>query len=69
MKEYLQPVESVLFKKLVPTLFGGDKPEIPRNIIALNPKDGGLGIENPGNVAAYQFQSSKVKNQIHCETI
>lgn len=69
MEEYLEPVESVLVEKLIPALFGGDKPDIPRDIIALNPNDGGLGIENPGKIAASQFQASKIKTQIHVETI
>ena len=46
-EEYLEPIESVLFDKFVPALFGGEKPTVPNELLALNPKEGGLGLENP----------------------
>ena len=69
MEEYLEPIEAVLVEKLIPAFFGGDSPDIPREIIALNPNDGGLGIENLEETAAFQFQASKIKTQIHVDTI
>ena len=68
-EDYLEPVESVLFDKLVPALFGGDKPDIPNEILTLNPKDGGLGIQNPRWIAQSQYKDSKLKTAIHSETI
>ena len=68
-EDYLEPVESVLFDKLVPALFGGEKPDIPNKILTLNPKDGGLGIQNPRWIAQSQYKDSKLKTAIHSETI
>jgi len=47
-EEYLEPVDSLLYDSFIPTLFGSSTPpEIPSSLIALNPKDGGLGIQKP----------------------
>ena len=69
LEDYLDPVESVLFDKLVPALFGGEPPDVPKEILSLNPKDGGLGIENPKDIAANQYKASIQKTKIHKETI
>ena len=69
MEEHLHPVESVLGNKLIPAMFGGDHPDVPDELLALNPKDGGLGIESPLSIATDQYSASKFKTQIHTETI
>ena len=35
----------------------------------MNPKDGGIGIENPGSIAKEQYEASRYKTQIHVLTI
>ena len=69
MEEHLHSVESVLGNKLIPAMFGGDHPDVPDELLALNPKDGGLGIESPLSIATDQYSASKFKTQIHTETI
>ena len=62
-------MESVLSNKFNPVIFGGDRPDVPDELLALNPKDGGLGIEIPLSIATYQYNASMFKTQIHTETI
>ena len=51
-------------------MFGSSTPpEIPSSLIALNPKDGGLGIQKPSEVSKNQFEASITKTAIHVETI
>ena len=69
IEEHLHPVESVLSNKFIPAIFGGDRPDVPDELLALNPKDGGLGMESPLSIAAYQYNASVFKTQIHTETI
>ena len=69
MEEHLHPVESILSNKLTPAMFGGDRPDVPDELLALNPKDGGLGIESPMSIATEQYKASKFKTQIHTDTI
>ena len=69
-EEYLEPVDSLLYDSFIPTLFGSSTPpEIPSSLIALNPKDGGLGIQKPSEVSKNQFEASITKTAIHVETI
>ena len=69
LEEHLHPIESVLFDKLVPALFGGESPDVPSELLSLNPKDGGLVIENPKSIASSQYKTSILKTKIHKETI
>ena len=68
-EEYLEPIDSVLFDKLTPNLFGGSEPDVPKELLALNPNDGGIGIERPGTMANQQFKASVLKTKIHVESI
>ena len=45
-EEYLEPVDCVLFDKLIPNLFGGSEPDVPKEPLALNANDGGIGIKS-----------------------
>ena len=42
---------------------------MPKELLSLNPKDGGLGIENPKSIAASQYKASIQKTKIHTEAI
>jgi len=69
-EEYLEPIDSLLFEKFIPTLFGREERiDLPEDLIALNPRDGGLGIEALTGGCKYQFEASLKKTQIHVDTI
>ena len=56
-KYHLQSIESVLFGNLVLTLIGVLEPDVARELISSNPKDGGLAIEHPIMNAAHQYEA------------
>ena len=69
-EEYLEPIDSLLFGTFIPTLFGREEPvDLPKELIALSPNDGGLGIEMISGNTKKQFEASKNKTRIHVETI
>jgi len=67
--EYLHPIDDLLDNKLIPTLFGAKTPEVPRDLLALNPNDGGIGINILGQVSGNQFKASSKITQPHVESI
>ena len=69
-EEYLAPIDSLLFETFIPALFAKTEPlDLPTNLISLNPKDGGLGIQKISDLAQQQFKASCTKTKIHVETI
>ena len=67
--EYLYPIDNILDNKLIPTLFGAKTPEVPRDLLALNPNDGGIGVNILGQISSNQFKASTKITQPHVESI
>ena len=58
--EYLQPLEDVIRKNLLPALLEGHEcNDIERDLLALPPKFGGMGILNPITSAQREFRNSR----------
>jgi hypothetical protein len=68
-EEYLHPIDDLLDNSLIPTLFGAKTPEVPRDLLALNPNDGGIGFNVLGRISSIQFEASKKITQPHVESI
>ena len=69
-EKYVKPVETVLAEKFIPALLGTDTPfNITREVLALNPSEGGLGIINLAKEAEEQFQASTHITQPHVQSI
>ena len=60
-QQYVEPLDAIISDKLIPTLFGYDNPmaEI-RNLLSLNPSDGGLGFPIIAEESEGQYKSSKL---------
>ena len=44
-EQFVEPVETLLTEKFIPALFGSEAPQnVPREVLSLNPSEGGLGI-------------------------
>ena len=55
-----EPLENAIKEKLIPALAGGHSPSTrDREILALPPRLGGLGIPNPRGSAESEYQNSK----------
>ena len=70
-ENFVEPVEDILSKSFLPTLFGLDTPfdDISRGIMALAPSKGGLGIPLLSEEAKIQFESSSTITKVHVESI
>ena len=70
MEDYLVPVDEFLTEQFIPTLFGTDYPlEELREVLGLNPNDGGIGIPVLSEEAKFQFDSSTTITKQHVEEI
>ena len=68
-EEYLQPIDDLLENSLIPTILGSKIPEVPRDLLALNPNDGGIGVNVLGKISSVQFQASTKITKPHVESI
>ena len=68
-EEHLDPIDELLDTNLIPTLFGDRMPKIPRDVLALNPNEGGIGIPVVRQEAKAQFDSSLKLTQHHIQSI
>ena len=58
IKDLLNPLENAIRQKLIPALAGGHNPtQLDREIIALPPRLGGLGMPNPIKIADAEHQN------------
>lgn len=67
--EYLSPIDSLLDNTLIPKLFGAETLEVPRELLALNPNDGGIGVTMLSQVSSNHFKASTRITQPHVESI
>jgi hypothetical protein len=69
-EQFVNPVETVLTEKFIPALFGTEAPNnIPREVLSLNPSEGGLGITILSKEAGEQFLASTNITQPHVQSI
>ena len=70
IENYLQPVDEILTEKFIPKLFGSDTPEANlRELYALNPSEGGLGIPSVSKEARNQYSASVLLTKPHVMSI
>lgn len=60
MSTFLEPLEIAIKTKFIPAIFGTDVSTEMRDMLALPPKMGGLGIINPVKTSGEEFENSKL---------
>lgn len=69
-EKYVEPIDKLLSEQLIPNLFGQDSPlNDLRDIIGLNPGEGGLGIPSLSKEAEAQHKSSLFVTKPHVLSI
>ena len=69
-EQYLEPIDTFLTDNFIPTLFGSDTPnDVPREVLSLNPSEGGLGINILSQDANNQFLASTNITTPHVQSI
>ena len=69
-EQYLEPIDTFLTDNFIPTLFGSDTPnDVPREVLSLNPSEGGLGINILSQDANNQFLASTNITRPHVQSI
>ena len=70
-QHFTSNIDSLLKDKFIPTLFGDDSEIIlnHRDLLSLNPSEGGLGINELSSCAIQQYNDSVHVTKIHVDTI
>ena len=63
LSDHLQPLEDVISKDFVPSLFGSKVKGLVRRLIALPPELGGMGTTNPIEIANDEYEYSTRSTQ------
>ena len=71
LEEFITPVDEVISEKLLPVLFGTECSIVNehRDLLALNPSEGGLGFCSLSAEATKQHSASKKITKLHVESI
>ena len=66
-EDFLLPIDDLLHHKLLPAFFGGDCQIINnhRDLLELNPSNGGLGIPSVSKESSRQYMASKKITENH----
>ena len=68
-EDFLKQKDDLLESKLIPALFGDGLPELPRELLALNPNEGGIGIQILSEESKPSFEASEKITSPHVESI
>ena len=70
-EDYTKPIDSILTDRFLPALFGGNCDVITNNrdLLTLNPSDGGIGVSNISQEAPKQRQASVKITKIHVSAV
>ena len=69
-EKYLEPVDTLIADKLIPTLFGTHNLDVHRsNVTSLKTSDGGLGISKLSIEAKDQYSASRIVTGLHVHSI
>jgi hypothetical protein len=67
--EAFQPLETLMYDKLLPAIFGGNVDQKERNLFSLPTRLGGMGVRDPTTTASLAYETSRKGTKVVIDAI